>query len=239
MTTIKTSLSIPATASDTDVRDLFAPDTEASAHTWFKAIRCLVSTVTKLDSESKKLGLDPETDNVLVYKKAVAVNGKNRTEWGFDIGPFYVTYKSALSGQSRIMKGDEITFEGAWPELKGFLRAEKAAKAATKAVAPVDPAPEAPAEEPTEAPAAPAEKKTVKKASKTDLKKVAAPVVETEKKLTDDKIADIIDDLVENDEDEQEPSRGFWVRDHRDQYWDADEADRCGAEAFDCVSPEY
>ena len=156
MTTIKNALNLASTSTDAEVADLFDSNTPASAHTFFKAIRCLVNTVTKLDAGSKKLGIDPETDNLLIYKKSIPVNGKARTEWGFDLGQYYVTYKAAESGLSRIAKGDEIVFEGTWPELKDFLRPvkeEKVKAAAASVVETEAPAPaetEAPAEAPTE-----------------------------------------------------------------------------------------
>lgn len=215
MTTINASLAIQNTDNNDLVRDLFAEGTEASAHTWFKAIRCLVNTVTKLDSASKKLGLNPDEDGVLVYKNAVTVGSKLKTEWGFNLGDFYITYKAAATGLATIRKGDEILFEGPWPQLKDFLRAEKAEKPAST-----------PAKAPAETPV------------KAEVKAVAAPVVETEVSLPNDKIADIIDNLAENDE-EDTGNHGIWVRDHRDQYWDADEAERNGADAFDSISTEY
>lgn len=221
MTTIKTALEIPATATDSDVTDLFAQGTTPSAHTWFKAIRCLVNTVTKLDSDSKKLGLNPNADGILVYKKSVAgATGKARTEWGFDIGDFYVTYKSALSSKSRIMKGDEILFEGAWPELKGFLRPETPVqkKAEVKAAAaPVVETP-APAPEPVK-----------------EIVQNEAPAVEDEedeievKETEDDRVEKLISELNGDDEDCGNSRFGSLSS----GYWDDDEAERLGVASSD------
>ena len=155
MTTIKNALNLAPTSTDAEVADLFFATTTPSAHTFFKAIRCLVNTVTKLDAGSKKLGIDPETDNLLIHKNAITVGSKLKTEWGFDLGDFYVTYKAAATGLATIRKGDDVVFEGTWPELKDFLRPVKEEKV-KKAAAPVVEAPaetEAPAEEATDDPA--------------------------------------------------------------------------------------
>ena len=155
MTTIKNALNLANTSTDAEVADLFDSTTPASSHTFFKAIRCLVNTITKLDAGSKKLGIDPETDNLLIRKKNITVNGKNKTEWGFDLGPYYVTYKSAESGRSRIINGSIIIFEGTWPALKDFLRPVKEEKIKVGAAAVVEApvATEVPAPAETEAPA--------------------------------------------------------------------------------------
>ena len=219
MTTIKTALEIPTTASDSDVTDLFAQGTTPNAHTWFKAIRCLVNTVTKLDSESQKLGLKPETDGILVYKKTVAgATGKVRTEWGFDIGDFYVTYKSALSNKSRIMKGAEIVFEGAWPELKGFLRPETPAQKKPEVKIAAAPVVETPA------PAAEPEAKIVQ--NETPATEEDEDEIEI-KENEDDRVEKLIAEL-NGDDDSLSGNSRFDSLSAGRGYWDDDEAERLG-----------
>ena len=222
MTTIKTALEIPATATDSDVTDLFAQGTTPSSHTWFKAIRCLVNTVTKLDSDSRKLGLKPETDGVLVYKKSVAgATGKARTEWGFDIGDFYVTYKSALSSKSRIMKGDEIIFEGAWPELKGFLRPETPTQKKPEVKIAAAPVVETPAPAPSPEP----EEKIVQNEAPATEDKEDEDEIEF-KENEDDRVEALIADL-NGDNDDRDSDR-FGPLSAGNGYWDDDEAERLG-----------
>ena len=232
MKTITKALAIANTTDNAAVAELFAPGTEPDAKTFFKSIRCLVNTVAKIGKD--KLGFNPDTDNLLVHKVARTVDGKTKTEWGFSIGDnLYVTYLSKKLNKAAITKGvdsDEVVFAGPWPKLKEFLKGNSKVDAGAAPKTTETPKVEATAtsEESAIEPVvdnSPAE--AAVEIETTPVKKVACPKVAKDEQEILDEVEEINGEDCEETP-EEEARHGFWVRDNRDKYWDADEAELVG-----------
>ena len=201
MKTVTETLALPVNPTDSAaIADIFAEGTTPDAKYFFKSIRCLVNTVTRLVKDEKNfhpVTFDPDTATLLVHKVTRTIDGKAKTEWGFSIGEnLYFTYLSKEYNKSTIKPGvdsDATIFTGSWPELKAFLSQKKKD--------------EKPVEQKTEEP------KTEEEAPKADTPvDEPTPVVEQ------------ADNAETPKADAETVASPCWIRHPFAEYWDADES---------------